>query len=156
MARGGDARCMASCGSHALSRAARGRPNAYPSGGKGGPGMAKDIQDRVGQILESDTARHIVGAAVDEALKGLSKARSSGTRLGRKSQGGVRGAVSGVRNTLPGGSDGGGMSGMRTLAAGAGAAALAPVAAKGIGKLIKGGGAGALVGGPKKVAEGAA
>ena len=82
--------------------------------------MAKDIQDRVGQILESDTARHIVGAAVDEALKGLSKARSSGTRLGRKSQGGVRGAVSGVRNTLPGGSDGGGMSGMRTLAAGAG------------------------------------
>src|SRR5438270_7531296 len=49
----------------------RGCQTPYLSGGKGGPGMAKDIQDRVGQVLGSDTARQILGTAVDEALKGF-------------------------------------------------------------------------------------
>src|SRR5689334_2846266 len=105
--------------------------------------MAKDIQDRVGQILGSDATRNLVGAAVDEALKGLSNARSSGKRLGGKSGRGLPGVRDGL--SAVGGRARGGKSGVRGLAAGAGAAAIAPVAAKGISKLIKGNGAGALV-----------
>lgn len=97
--------------------------------------MAKDIQDRVGQILGSDSARNLAGTAVSEALKALGGQRSSNGASGDN------------------GSSRGGLSGMRGLAAGAGAAAVAPLAAKGIGKLVKGNGAGALAGGPKKLAE---
>jgi uncharacterized membrane protein len=97
--------------------------------------MAKDIQDRIGQILGSDSARTLAGTAVSEALKALGGQRSS------------NGA--GDDN----GSSRGGLSGMRGIAAGAGAAAVAPLAAKGIGKLVKGNGAGSLAGGPKKLAQ---
>jgi uncharacterized membrane protein len=98
--------------------------------------MAKDIGDRVGQLLENDSVRQLAGTAVSELMKGVGKNRSSG---------------------IAGGSNNNhrGLSGMRGVAAGAGAAALAPVAAKGIGKLIKGNGTGALTAAPKKLAEGA-
>ncbi|HLY49970.1 MAG TPA: SRPBCC family protein [Solirubrobacteraceae bacterium] len=97
--------------------------------------MANDIQDRIGQIFGSDSARALAGTAVTEALKALGGQRSSN---GSEDQGSR---------------SGGGLKGMRGLAAGAGAAAVAPMAAKGIGKLIKGNGAGALTDGPKKLAE---
>jgi uncharacterized membrane protein len=98
--------------------------------------MANDIQDRFGQILKSDSARALAGTAVSEGLKALSGQRSS------------NGAGAGG-----GESSRGNLSGVKGLAAGAGAAAMAPLAAKGIGKLIKGNGVGALAGGPKKLAE---
>ncbi len=108
--------------------------------------MANDIQDRIGQILGSDSARALAGTAVTEALKAFG---SHGSDNG----GGD------IAKKLPGK----GLSGVRGLAAGAGAAAVAPVAAKGIGKLIKGNGVPSLgnavpnlAGGPKKLAEGAA
>src|SRR5437588_9181757 len=118
----------------ASSRVALGKPAKR---GKRGPGMAKDIQDRVGQILGSDSARALAGTAVTEAMKALGSQRSS------------NGAGGGNHSRA-------GLSGMRGLAAGAGAAAVAPMAAKGIGKLIKGNGAPSLGGAPKKLAEGAA
>lgn len=96
--------------------------------------MANDIQDRLGQILGSDSARALAGTAVSEALKAFSGQRSS-NGAGRDS-----------------GSSGRGLSGVRGLAAGAGAAAMAPIAAKGIGKLIKGNGVGSLAAAPKKLA----
>ncbi len=98
--------------------------------------MAKDIQDRVGQLFENDGVRQLAGTAVSELLKGVGKARSSG---------------------ITGGSSNGhrGLAGVRGMAAGAGAAALAPLAAKGIGKLVKGNGAGALAEGPKNLAKSA-
>jgi uncharacterized membrane protein len=97
--------------------------------------MANDIQDRIGQVLGSDSARALAGTAVTEALKAFGSQRSS--------NGAGRG----------GSSSRGGLSGARGLAAGAGAAAVAPIAVKGISKLIKGNGASALAGGPKKLAE---
>ena len=101
--------------------------------------MAKDIQDRVGQVLGSDSARQLIGTAVSELLKGVGKNDSGASA---RSNGAVKGS--------------GGLSGVRGIAAGAGAAALAPVAAKGVGKLLKGNGVDALAHGPKKLAEGAA
>src|SRR5579859_2675804 len=104
--------------------------------------MSKDVQDRIGQLLGSDTVRGLAGTAVTELLKSVGK-----------NQGG-----------LPGRGDGNGkshrgLSGVRGVAAGAGAAALAPIAAKGIGKLINSNGdddgEGALSG-PKNLAKGAA
>jgi uncharacterized membrane protein len=100
--------------------------------------MANDIQDRIGQLLGSDSARTLAGTAVTEALKAFgSKGSSNGS------------SNEGISKKLPGK----GLSGVRGLAAGAGAAAVAPVAAKGISKLIKGNGASALAAGPKKLAE---
>ena len=101
--------------------------------------MANDIQDRIGQILGSDSARALAGTAVTEALKAVSSQRPS------KRDKHVPG-LSTVKH-LPG------SSGVRSLAAGAGAAAVAPVAIKGISKLIKGDGISALAGGPKHLAE---
>jgi uncharacterized membrane protein len=105
--------------------------------------MANDIQDRIGQILGSDSARALAGTAVTEAMKALSSQRSDNGADGENHQRGL--------------------SGVRGLAAGAGAAAVAPLAAKGIGKLVKGnvpdlvkGGVSDLGGGPKALAEGAA
>ena len=100
--------------------------------------MAKDIQDRVGQVLGSDSARELIGSAVSELLKGVGK-NDSGPMSGN-------GSIKAPRA----------LSGVRGVAAGAGAAALAPLAAKGVGKLIKGGAPESLAGGPKKLAEGAA
>jgi uncharacterized membrane protein len=97
--------------------------------------MANDIQDKIGQILGSDSARSLAGTAVTEALKAFGGRSSNGSGNGDES------------------SSGGGLSGMRGLAAGAGAAAVAPMAVKGISKLVKGNGAGALTEGPKKLAE---
>ena len=100
--------------------------------------MAKDIQDRVGQLLGSDSARALAGTAVTELLKGIGSKDDSG---GNSRNGGVHPPRA--------------LSGMRGIAAGAGAAALAPVAAKGIGKLVKGNGVGSLAEAPKNLAEGA-
>jgi uncharacterized membrane protein len=100
--------------------------------------VAKDIQDKVGQFLGSDGGKQLMGTAVSEILGGLGSNKS-------KSLGGH-----GHRD----GNGGGALSGAKGLAAGAGAAALAPMAVKGIGKLINGGGS--LASGPKGLAEGAA
>jgi uncharacterized membrane protein len=100
--------------------------------------MAKDIQDKFGQLLGSDTVRQLAGSAVSELLKNVGKNGSGGS-----SDEGPAG--------LPRG-----LSGVRGIAAGAGAAALAPVAAKGIGKLISGDGVGSIAEAPKNLAEGAA
>jgi len=94
--------------------------------------MAKDLQD---------TIREILSQAAREATTGVGQAAQE------------------AKSGLPGGGrDGGGMlSGMRGIAAGAGAAALAPVAAKGIGKLVKTVGAEGLDGAvkaPSKAVEG--
>ncbi|MBV8221583.1 MAG: SRPBCC family protein, partial [Solirubrobacterales bacterium] len=97
--------------------------------------MANDIQDKVGQILGSDSARALAGTAVSEALKALGSQRSN------------NGAGASGDNSH------GSLSGVKGLAAGAGAAAMAPLAAKGIGKLIKGNGVSALTSGPKKLAD---
>jgi uncharacterized membrane protein len=109
--------------------------------------MAKDIQDRIGQILGSDTTQQLAGAAVNKAFKAFSAARSNGS-------GGGDSSASGGDNGPQSGNGKSPLGGMRGLAAGAGAAALAPVAAKGIGKLIKG--PGKLASGPRDLAEGAA
>lgn len=98
--------------------------------------MAKDIQDRVGQFLGSDGGKQLVGTAVTELLGGLSSGSNKTKGLGQNHDG-----------------NGGALSGAKGLAAGAGAAALAPVAVKGIGKLIRGGGS--LTSGPKDLADGA-
>jgi uncharacterized membrane protein len=100
--------------------------------------VAKDIQDKVGQFLGSDGGKQLMSTAVSEILGGLGSNKS-------KSLGGH-----GHRD----GNGGGALSGAKGLAAGAGAAALAPMAVKGIGKLINGGGS--LASGPKGLAEGAA
>src|SRR5436309_1914990 len=115
---------------------AMGSPRATGQRGKRGPRMANDIQDRIGQIMGSDTARELAGTAVSEALKAL----------GQRSNGSGSGNGNGHR----------GLSGVRGLAAGAGAAAVAPVAAKGIGKLIRGNAISEAASAPKKLAEGAA
>ena len=100
--------------------------------------MAKDsIQDRVGQLLGSDSARELAGQAMSGLLRNVGKNGSSGGP------------------SMPGSNNHGGLSGARGVAAGAGAAALAPLAAKGIGKLVKGNGVGSLTEAPKKVVEGA-
>jgi len=100
--------------------------------------MARDIQDRVGQLLGSDSARALAGTAVSELLKGIGNKDDSG------------GASRNGKMHPPHG-----LSGVRGLAAGAGAAALAPVAVKGIGKLVKGNGVGSIADAPKNLAEGA-
>lgn len=98
--------------------------------------MAKDIQDRVGQFLGSDGGKQLIGTAVSELLGGLNSGSNKAKGLTQNQNG-----------------HGGALSGTKGLAAGAGAAALAPVAIKGIGKLIRGGGS--LPSGPKDLAEGA-
>ena len=116
--------------------------------------MPRDIQDRVEEFLASDTARDLAGTAVTKVLKGVAGARSGGGRtenpLKRVSGSAGKGIAGAAAKTVTGGK---GVSGVRGLAAGAGVAALAPMAAKGIGKLIKGDGASTLAGGPKKLAE---
>src|SRR5579864_8391297 len=119
------------CVSRATLRVAQRKP---ANRREGGPRMANDIQDRLGQILGSDSARALAGNAFSEGLKALSGQLSSSNGAGDH----------GSRK---------GLSGVRGLAAGAGAAAVAPMAAKGIGKLIKGNGASALASGPKKLAD---
>jgi uncharacterized membrane protein len=104
--------------------------------------MARDIQDRFGQFLGSDSGKQLVGAAVGELLGSFRP----------KPMGSARKRMKKSARPLSG-SSGGPLSGTRGVAAGAGAAALAPVAVKGIGKLIKGNGS--LSDGPKKLAEGA-
>jgi len=96
--------------------------------------MAKDIQDRIGQIMGSDSARALAGTAVTEALKAFGGQRSSNGASDDDSR------------------SHGGLSGMRGLAAGSGAAAVAPIAVKGIGKLVKGNGVSGLTDAPKKLA----
>lgn len=66
--------------------------------------MAKDIQDRVGQVLGSDSARQLIGNAVNELIKGVGK-NDSGSN--GRSNGEIKGS-------------GGGLSGAKGLAAGAG------------------------------------
>ncbi|MBV8575176.1 MAG: hypothetical protein JOZ58_09080, partial [Acetobacteraceae bacterium] len=100
--------------------------------------MANDIQDRVGQILGSDSARALAGTAVSEALKAFGGGRENGSGNGSGGEHAHRG-----------------LSSMRGLAAGAGAAAVAPLAAKGISKLVKGDGLGSIADAPKKLAESA-
>jgi|GEM_PF-512796 len=99
--------------------------------------MANDIQDRIGQLLGSDTARALAGTAVSEALKAVGARRSSNGFGGHRARPRPQETLSGVRG----------------LAAGAGAAAVAPIAVKGVGKLIKGRRRDGLSGGPQKLAE---
>jgi uncharacterized membrane protein len=107
--------------------------------------MATDIQDKFGEILGSDGARQLANFALDEAFKAVGERRS-------KSSGGN--AVKSLAKKLP--KAAAKVPGGAGLAAGAGAAALAPVAFKGIGKLIKGDGAGKLTDAPKNLVKGAA
>jgi uncharacterized membrane protein len=99
--------------------------------------MARDIQDKVGQFLGSDGGKQLMSTAVSELLGSLGSNKSKS--LGGHSDRNGAGPLSGVKG----------------LAAGAGAAALAPAAVKGIGKLVKGNGLGSLTESPKKLVEGA-
>jgi len=119
--------------------------------------VARDIQEqvgRVGQFLDSDTGRQLVGAAVSELLGGFGASRT--TKAKNKAKKLARDRTKDIGGTLSR-ALGDGLSGTRGLAAGAGAAALAPVAVKGISKLVKSDGslAEGIAGGPKKLAEGA-
>lgn len=96
--------------------------------------MAKDIQERVGQFLGSDGGKQLIGTAVSELLGGLSAGSNK-----------TKGLVQSHNGSGP-------LSGTKGLAVGAGAAALAPVAVKGIGKVIKGA---SPLSAPKDLAEGA-
>jgi uncharacterized membrane protein len=107
--------------------------------------MAKDIPDRIGQILGSDSARQLANIALDEAFKAVGERRSGSSRGG---------GMMDLAKKIPGSA--GKIPGARGLAAGAGAAALAPVAFKGLGKVIKGNGVGNLAEAPKNLAQGAA
>lgn len=90
----------------------------------------RGIQAGTRQLLESDGAREVLGIAVSEAIKATPRTRT------KQRQSNSNGALSGVRG----------------IAVGAGAAALAPIGAKSLGRLIKGA---QLVHAPKKALESA-
>jgi uncharacterized membrane protein len=90
--------------------------------------------------------------AVGELLSGLGASKTkalAGKAVASK-------AAKKVSGRSSGGDSGGPLSGTRGLAAGAGAAALAPIAVKGVSKLIKGDGPDSIAEAPKKLAQGAA
>ena len=95
--------------------------------------LTRGIQAGARQLFESDSAREVLGVAVSEAIKATPRTR---TKTRQISSNGSNGALSGLRG----------------IAVGAGAAALAPIGAKALGKLIKGA---QLVHAPKKALESA-